>query len=239
MRFIAVFVVLLGTGFAHAQMGPPQVLVAPIEQKAVQRTQALVASVEPVTRSTLAAEEPGLVAERNFDEGQRVSKGALLARTRTDLLEIQMTAAVAARASANAMLERAQADADHAARELERIRKLQSSNVGSEKEINDSMNNDRVAKAMVAVRTAELAERDAMVGRLKLMIEKSTVHAPFEGVVERRHVEVGQWIKQGDPVAEVVQLDPLFVRVNVPETVISHIKIGDPATVTFDALGVG
>jgi RND family efflux transporter MFP subunit len=221
-------------------MGPPQVLVAPIEQKSVQRTQPLVASVEPVTRSTLAAEEAGLVAERNFDEGQRVSKGALLARTRTDLLEMQMTAAVAARASADAMLERARADADHATRELTRIRKLQSSNVGSEKEINDAISNDRVAKAMVAVRTAELAEKDAEVGRLKLMIEKSAVHAPFEGVVERRHVEVGQWIKQGDPVAEVVQLHPLFVRVNVPEAVISRIKIGDPATVTFDALaGVG
>src|SRR5688500_1897054 len=161
MRTITLFVVLLGTGFAHAQMGPAQVLVAPIEQRAVQRTQPLVASVEPVTRSTLAAEEAGLVAERNFDEGQRVSKGAVLARTRTDLLELQLTAAVAARASANAMLERAHADADHAARELERIRKLQSSNVGSEKEINDALSADRVFKAMLAVRTAELAEKDA------------------------------------------------------------------------------
>ena len=223
----------------HAQMGPSQVLVAPVEQRAVQRTQSMVASVEPVTRSTLASEEAGLVAERHFDEGQRVKKGALLARTRTDLLEIQSTAATAARATAQAMLERAEAMADHAARELERIRKLQSQGVGSEKEINDALNADRVGKALVAAGNAELAEKDADLARLRLLIEKSQIHSPFEGVVERRHVEVGQGITQGDPVAELVQLDPLFVRVYVPESVISKIKIGDSATVTFDALGAG
>jgi RND family efflux transporter MFP subunit len=218
-------------------MGPSQVLVAPVEQRAVQRTQPLVASVEPVTRSTLAAEEAGLVAERHFDEGQRVRKGELLARTRTDLLEMQLTAATAVRATTQAMLERAEAVADHAARELARIRKMQSQGVGSEKEINDAINADRVGKALVAAGKAELAEKDAEVGRLKLLIDKSQVHSPFEGVIERRHVEVGQWIKQGDPVAELVQLDPLFVRVYVPEGVVSRIKVGDSATVTFDALG--
>src|SRR5688572_8518556 len=240
MKWVPLLVVLCGScSLALAQMGPSQVLVAPVEQRAVQRTQPLVASVEPVTRSTLAAEEAGLVAERHFDEGQRVKKGELLARTRTDLLEMQLTAATAVRATTQAMLERADAMADHAARELERIRKMQSQGVGSEKEINDAINADRVGKALVAAGKAELAEKDAEVGRLQLLIEKSQIHSPFEGVVERRHVEVGQWIKQGDPVAEVVQLDPLFVRVNVPELAVSRIKVGDPATVTFDALGGG
>ena len=238
MKWVPLLVVLCGScSLALAQMGPSQVLVAPVEQRAVQRTQPLVASVEPVTRSTLAAEEAGLVAERHFDEGHRVKKGELLARTRTDLLEMQLTAATAVRATTQAMLERADAMADHAARELERIRKMQSQGVGSEKEINDAINADRVGKAVVAAGNAELAEKDAEVGRLRLLIEKSQVHSPFEGVVERRHVEVGQWIKQGDPVAEIVQLHPLFVRVYVPEAVISKIKVGDPATVTFDALG--
>src|SRR5688572_15117193 len=180
MRWVVLLAVLCATAtFARAQMPPAQVVVAPVEQRAVQRTQPLVASVEPVTRSTLAAEEAGLVAERNFDDGQRVSKGALLARTRTDLLDMQLTAAIAARASAHAMLERAHADADHAARELVRVKKMQSQGVGSEKEINDSINNDRVGKAMVAVRTAELAEKDAEVARLNLLISKSQVHSPF------------------------------------------------------------
>jgi RND family efflux transporter MFP subunit len=55
--------------------------------------------------------------------------------------------------------------------------------------------------------------------------------------VTRRYVEVGQWVEVGEPIADVVQLDPLHVRVNVPESVISRVKPGDPAKVTFDALG--
>jgi RND family efflux transporter MFP subunit len=43
-------------------------------------------------------------------------------------------------------------------------------------------------------------------------------------------------VKQGDPIADVVWLDPVFVRANVPEYVIPKIKHGDSARVTFDAL---
>src|SRR5687767_14037478 len=69
------------------------------------------------------------------------------------------------------------------------------------------------------------------------MIEKSQVQAPVHGVVSKRHVEVEQWVKEGDPVADIVQLDPLWVRVNVPEGVLSRLTKGDEARITIDALG--
>jgi len=77
------------------------------------------------------------------------------------------------------------------------------------------------------------------VDRLDLMIRKSQLRSPITGVVARRHVEIGQWVRQGEAVADVVQLDPLHVRVNVPESVISRVKRGDQARVIIDALGSG
>ena len=56
-------------------------------------------------------------------------------------------------------------------------------------------------------------------------------------MVAKRHVEVGQWVKEGDPIADIVQLDPLWVRVNVPEQVLPRLAKGDEARVTIDALG--
>jgi RND family efflux transporter MFP subunit len=68
------------------------------------------------------------------------------------------------------------------------------------------------------------------------MIRKGTTRAPFDAVVARRYVEIGQWIEKGDAVADLVRLDPLFVEVNVPEYLVARVKEGDEASVTIDAL---
>jgi membrane fusion protein (multidrug efflux system) len=211
--------------------------VAPVEKRAAPLTQPLVASVEPVTRTTLATEEPGLVAERMFDEGQRVEKGAVLAKGKTDLAQAARDAAEAAHQSAIARLAEAKATAENATKEVTRFRKIFETNVGTEKELNDAITEEQVALATVAVRTAEIAEKKADVARLDLILRKAQIVSPIDGVVARRYVEVGQWVKQGDPIADVVQLDPLHVRVNIPESLIARIKVGDFATVTVDALG--
>jgi RND family efflux transporter MFP subunit len=192
-----------------------------------------------VTRTTLATEVGGIVAERHFDEGQRVQRGALLARGLTDMAEAQRDAQKAAHASAVARLEQAKAEAASATRERKRIETLRASGVGSEKELNDAITAEEVAAAVINTRSAEVAEEKADLDRIELALKKAEARSPLDGVVVKRYVEVGQWMEIGDPVADVVQLDPLFVRVNVPESVIARIAIGDPATVTFDALGAG
>jgi RND family efflux transporter MFP subunit len=68
------------------------------------------------------------------------------------------------------------------------------------------------------------------------MLNKAETRAPLSGVISRRYVEVGQWIDKGAPVADLLQLDPLYVEVNVPEDVIARIRKGDLARVEFDAL---
>jgi HlyD family secretion protein len=235
MRFVAVAAVLFPV-VALAQQEPKTVDAAPVQRRAVELTQPLVASVEPVTRSTLAAELPGLVAERSFDEGQFIEKGAVLARMKTDLLQAQLNAADAARATADANVAMARAEAENAAKELERNKQLIETQVGSDKEYRDAATKARVAESMVKSRAAEVDEKKAEVARLKLMIDKSQVLSPVPGVIAKRHVEVGQWVKEGDPVADVVQLDPLWVRVSVPERVLPRLAKGDEAKVRIDAL---
>ena len=232
-----IVLLLLFPAAVLAQGGPQSVVVAPVEKRVAALTQPLVASVEPVTRTTLATEEAGLVAERMFDEGQHVKKGAVLARGKGDLVEAARDAARAAHQSAIARLAEAKATAENATKEVARFRKIFETNVGTEKELNDAITEEQVAVATVAVRNAEIAEKKAEVARLDLLLTKAQIVSPIDGVVARRHVEVGQWVKQGDPIADVVQLDPLFVRVNIPEALMPRIKIGDPATVTVDALG--
>ncbi|MBA3403889.1 MAG: hypothetical protein H0U13_04240, partial [Gemmatimonadaceae bacterium] len=168
MRIAALFI-LLFVAPAIAQQGPQTVFVAPVQRRAAALTQPLVASVEPVTRTTLATEEAGLIAERMFDEGQAVKKGAVLAKGKTDLVQATREAMDAALQSALARLTEAKATADNARRETERVRGIFETNVGSEKELNDVVTAEQVAIAAVGVRTAEIAEKKAEVSRLDLL----------------------------------------------------------------------
>jgi RND family efflux transporter MFP subunit len=227
-------------GTALAQFGGPvNVRVEPVQRRAWEVTQPLVATVEPVTQTTLAAEQPGLVTERLFDEGSRTRKDQVLVRMDTELLKLDRAAVEAARLALEGSLEQSKVRAENSRAEEQRLKGLQDArSAAAGREYRDALTLARIDTTMVAVRTAELAQKKAEVDRLDAAIRKSEVRCPLgEGVVAKRYVEVGQWVKQGDPVADVVWLDPVFVRANVPEYVIPKIKQGDPARVNFDALG--
>lgn len=99
-------------------------------------------------------------------------------------------------------------------------------------------------KAQSAARRDIAAEQ---VNLLKDRLEKYTHKAPFDGYVVAEHTEVGAWINKGDMVAEVIEIDPIEVTVNVPElyiaglqeTVAAYEQRGEPtpADVRVDALG--
>ena len=237
LPLVAVIVSLSSVAsIAVAQMGPASVVVAPVEKRAVEITQPLVATVEAVTRTTLAAEQEGVIDERMFDEGDSVEKGKVLTRNDIDLLKVQLEESKADREAAAGWQAQAKAEADFARRELHRISGLKETGVATDKEFRDATTRNEVTQAMLSTRAAELLSKKAEVERLELMIRKSEIKSPIAGVVAKRYVEVGQWVKQGDPIADLVQLDPLFVRVNVPEGAIARVKKGDSAQVVFDAI---
>ena len=73
------------------------------------------------------------------------------------------------------------------------------------------------------------------VNRLEDMRKKYTIRAPFNGYVTVKYTEVGAWVSRGDPVAEIVQLDPIEIRVAVPETYIANVHIGNDVQVRLES----
>lgn len=71
------------------------------------------------------------------------------------------------------------------------------------------------------------AQRDAQqeaVNQIEDRLSKYTIYAPFDGYVVQKHTEVGAWINRGDPIAEVIAIDPIEVAVSVPETAIASLQ---------------
>jgi RND family efflux transporter MFP subunit len=205
-----------------AQPPPAPVVYAEAREHSVRQAVELPGTVEARTTALVASEVDGLVETLRGREGQPVRKGQVLVHLRTADLELRLQAAEAGLREAAARLE--QADAD-----LERNRGLHQQGILSASQFGASRSERDAWQGRADQLSAEIA-------RIRLDIERSSVKAPFTGVVVAERCEVGEWVGRGDPVSELASLHDLEVRVEVPERYFSQLERGTEATVVFSAL---
>jgi multidrug efflux system membrane fusion protein len=73
---------------------------------------------------------------------------------------------------------------------------------------------------------ANLEAAQAQLGRIEVDIERTVIRAPFDGIVEDRMVEVGDYLGIGDPIALMIDLDPLIAVARVSEREIAGVAVG-------------
>src|SRR5690606_9954600 len=83
-----------------------------------------------------------------------------------------------------------------------------------------------VAEAQIAEAYARLAGARADLEQIRLDLERTTIAAPFAGMLEDRMVEVGDYVGIGDPVARVADNDPLIAVGELSEREIGTLEIG-------------
>ncbi len=204
------------------QMPPSRVVFTEAREHSVRRTVELPGTVEARTTALVASEVDGLVEALLVREGRTVRKGQALVQLRTRDLELRLEAAEAGLREAEARLRQAEGD-------LERNRGLFDEGILSASQFDES----RYERDAWRGRSDQLS---AEISRIRLDVERSSVKAPFSGVVVAERCEVGEWVDRGDPVVEMVSLHDLEVRVEVPERYFSELERGAEAQVSFAAL---
>lgn len=87
----------------------------------------------------------------------------------------------------------------------------------------------------VAQAEAEYHRALAGVERIEDELRRMRILAPATGYLVRKHVDVGAWVKVGDPVAELIDLDPVYVVGPVGERDVARVARGVRARVALDA----
>lgn len=148
------------------------------------------------------AELAGSVIARPVERGTRVEKGDLLCQISTEDRAASVTEAQAALIQARIDYEGALS--------------LRQRGFNSE--------------SAIAAAKARLAAADANLKRKNLDLTKLHVKAPFAGVIENVHLEVGDYTTPGAPCATVVDLDPMLLTGQVTERDVTDLRLGQPAT---------
>jgi RND family efflux transporter MFP subunit len=211
--FFAAVLFLAGCG-AEATSPPPADSSAPPVQ--VAEATARTAPIPLRTSGRLASKAEiqlafkidGVIDRILVDEGDRVQKGAVLARL--NLAEI------------NAQVAEAKSGLEKAQRDLERTRRLHRDSVATLEELQD---------ARTAVEVAEARLQAAQFNRQYAVIE-----APESGRILRRRAEEGEYVGPGRPVLTLGAVGRGWVvRAGLSSSDVVRVALGDTAHVTFDA----
>jgi membrane fusion protein (multidrug efflux system) len=92
-------------------------------------------------------------------------------------------------------------------------------------------------RAQASVAEARVKQAEAVLAQARLNLEHATVRAMSAGIVSRKTVEVGQTVAPGQPLMALVDLDRLWVTANLKETQLRHVRPGQRARISVDALG--
>ncbi len=93
--------------------------------------------------------------------------------------------------------------------------------------------NGHITKNNLAHSKSNLADAEERLASVRQQVKNTKINAPFDGILNDRFVEVGDYLKKGDVVAEVLDLDPLKVIVNVNENQANRLRVGQLAQVEF------
>lgn len=173
-----------------------------------------------------------------------------------ELAELKNGALPQELAQAKSRLTAAEIRRDFLKKRLERLTRLDSGNgIISDEELQEvqsllDASDEQVIEATEAYslmergpRPERLAQAEArleqqanQVNLLEDRLAKYTVRAPFNGFVIRENTEVGYWLSQGSAVAEIIEIDQVDIEVYVPEAFIRFVRVGELATLRFDAI---
>lgn len=237
---ILLIVLLRMTVFAPE---PIEVRVEPAERGLVQATltNSKAGTVEARRRSRIAAEIGGRVVEILHREGAQVKAGEVLVRLAEESLRAKLEQAREGVPVAEARLEDACLRRDRARRELDRTRRLAEQNVISEDRLDALQYSFDSARVACESARAELGAARASLRAAQSELEKTTIVAPFDGIIAEVNVEVGEWVTPSPPLLTsppVIDLiDPTSIYISAPmdEVDAGAVRPGLPVEVTVDS----
>jgi membrane fusion protein, multidrug efflux system len=221
-RFAAALAALLlalgcGEEAAEEQELARPVVAVPVVVSAIEERIEATGELDAKERAEVASEVDGVVTELAVDEGDRVEEGALL-------LAVDPEKRALAVANVRAMHRDAQAAYAEAGRDAARVRKLHDGGIASDAALDKVETGLSRARARVEATSAEL-------GVAERALRDANVRAPFSGWIARRDVSRGEYVRTGQPLFELVALDPIEVEFAVAERDSARVAVGQTVQV--------
>ena len=239
------------------------VTIAAVESREVRRTVEAVGSLFAYDEVTVSPEVDGRAEKVLVDVGDHVTKGQVLVQILPLEYELAVTQQQALLDQARAKLglaegqeeigdpkqaasvKKAAADLANAEQKYRRTAELTQQGVVSRQTYDEDEANYNAAKAAYDLALQDVTNMQAAIKQDQAVLElarkklrDTSIRAPFDGFIKERDVTVGQYLKAQSsptPAMTIVNIDPMRVRLKVPEKMAAWVLVGQPIQVSVEA----
>ena len=258
---IALGIILTGAAIAVANLWFARDAALRVTTEAVRNRdlEAIVSAsgkIQPKRLVQIAAETPGRVVDLAVNEGDRVSKGQFLLqidprllRTRVDSGSASLSAAEAALEQQRQSIQTARVQIDQAQKNLGRQQELWKQELTTREALERAENDLRSAESALKERERQVNAQEARIAQERAGLEsarydlsKVRIESPIDGIVTRRNIQegetavIGTMNNPGTVLLTLADMGVIQAEVEVDETNIPYVSVGQPAKVTIDAL---
>ncbi|MGV1836718.1 efflux RND transporter periplasmic adaptor subunit [Rhizobium rhizogenes] len=176
-----------------------------------------VGSVKALNTVTVRAQVNGKIVEIDFDEGQDIKKGDVIARIDDAVYKAQLDQAIAKKAQDEALLAGAQ-------RDLVRYQLMVKSASGTQQQVDTQL-------SLVAQYTAQVQVDQATIESAQATLDYTTIKAPIDGRTGIRNVDIGNLVSSSDTTGIVTlsQIRPISVLFSVPQQQLARVNAASAA----------
>ncbi len=171
-------------------------------------------------------------------DAQIMSAQSDLARARTELGRRQRLAQTGAVSGDELTQAENQASQAEAALTQARAAKIQAQ-AQRGAAIGDKAVNTALISGAAPSANPEVAAARAKVDAAQLDVDRTTLRAPFDGVVAKKNVALGEQLQVGETLMSVVPIGRAYVDANYKEVQLRHVRLGQPVILTADIYGGG
>jgi RND family efflux transporter MFP subunit len=169
----------------------------------------------------VSSEVDGIVRKIKVNEGSPVNKGTLL-------VEINEIDYMLDWKRSESALKQAGANLDNAKAEYKRKDALYKEELITRQQFDD-------IRTKLALAEAELDRAKATLQTSKEKLSRTKVYSPLRGAVKEKKVSVGDYVRNGTPLLQLIKIDPLKLSFTISEKDVAGLKIGQEVVFTVDA----
>lgn len=209
--------------------------VASVMARALAEEFSIAGTVTPFAEAKLSSRVTGRVSSVYVNVGQRVTQGeTLLTIEQSDYFNaLKQAEANLAMAAANSI--KAETGYENARLNYKRNEDLFNQGAVSKSQLEVAKGQLAEAESGYKANQAQLLQYEAMLEKARSDYSNTEVKAPFSGVVAKRLAEVGEMVSQQAPVFSLIEDEPLLVKVNLPENVVSKVSAGQQVEIYVGA----
>jgi len=245
-----------GVSYYYRTPPGPTVTVETIRTRDLEAIVSASGKIQPKRLVNMSADTSGRVVDLAVNEGDRVTKGQFLLqidpkslRTRVDSGMASLRAAESSLEQQRQAIETARVQLDQAQKNLARQRELWSQQLTTREALEKAENDVNGAESTLREREKQVGAQAARIGQERATLEsarydlsKVRIESPIDGIVTRRNIQegetavIGTMNNAGTVLLTLADMSVIQAEVEVDETNIPNINIGQLAKITIDAL---